>query len=255
MASRGLSLSRLFSRQAGCSPVAVAPRTSPSLQSFRSYTSGNVFPASTKIARFTPSSSPRPFSSAAAAVKENTPESEPAETDLEAAQGKSGKTGGKAGSASGSSGGSQASSGGGSGDGEDGDSDREISVLDSNTASDGSPLGDVVVTNGNGNHVYLSEHDAPVLGQPLPWMTSVTIEISRKMNRPGGLSTILAVFDKHGINLTHIESQMNPFSYDGVCFYLDFPGREDDENVQAAIQELYKNGMLVDVRPPKQVSW
>jgi hypothetical protein len=201
------------------------------------------------------SSSSRSFSSAAAAVKEEAVTNEET-AELEAGKGKGGKKSG-GGSSGASSGGS---SGGGSADGKDsngenGDSDREVSVLDSNTSADGSPLGDVVVNNGNGNHVYLSEHDAPVLGQPLPWMTSVTIEISRKMNRPGGLSTILGVFDKHGINLTHIESQLNAFSYDGVCFYLDFPGREDDPNVQAAIQELYKNGMLVDVRPPKQVSW
>lgn len=64
------------------------------------------------------------------------------------------------------------------------------------------------------------------------------LEIRRRDNRPGALSKIANVFDRHNINMTHIESKLHYFAHDGMCFYIDFDGDAQEEKVQRCVEEL-----------------
>ena len=68
-------------------------------------------------------------------------------------------------------------------------------------------------------------------------------------DQTGILSKALAIFDKHEINLTHIESKPSKFikKRNAFDFYLDFEGRFDDERVRSAISDLKKLAIYITV--------
>jgi len=88
-------------------------------------------------------------------------------------------------------------------------------------------------------------------------LTKCMVELSRRGQKPGSLNRILEVFEKHRLNLTHIESKLHCFTYDGLCFHLDFEGRHDDERVRACLGEIrqLKDTSKVEILPAKDVPW
>jgi phenylalanine-4-hydroxylase len=70
---------------------------------------------------------------------------------------------------------------------------------------------------------------------------------------PGALERALAVFSKHGVNLTHIESR--PVQGDCFDFYVDCEGRRGNPAVEAVIAELGDCSEKLMVLDDKSVPW
>lgn len=86
--------------------------------------------------------------------------------------------------------------------------------------------------------------------------TSILIELSRRENRPGSLNRILKVFEKKNINLTHVESKLHCFAYDGLCFAMDLQGDASETHIAEALMEIRKEANAqVDILPAKEVAW
>eukprot|EP00929_Paragymnodinium_shiwhaense_P118629 TRINITY_DN90542_c0_g1_i1.p1 TRINITY_DN90542_c0_g1~~TRINITY_DN90542_c0_g1_i1.p1 ORF type:complete len:504 (+),score=129.55 TRINITY_DN90542_c0_g1_i1:97-1608(+) len=86
-------------------------------------------------------------------------------------------------------------------------------------------------------------------------MTRCVVELTRRDNKPGSLNRILGKFEKYNIDLTHIESKLHCFAYDGMCFQIDMRGAEDDPKIQACLQEVRLDAAKVVIQPAKQVPW
>ena len=74
--------------------------------------------------------------------------------------------------------------------------------------------------------------------------TSVVYAVPHKA---GSLYNSLRVFDKHGVNLTMIESRPTkqmPWEY---IFFVDCQGHEADESMSAALAELEQMALFVRV--------
>lgn len=71
-------------------------------------------------------------------------------------------------------------------------------------------------------------------------------------DRPGALEGALAVFRRHGVNLTHIESR--PARGDSFDFYVDCEGDPHDAPVAAVVSELGKSS-VVFVLGEREVPW
>ena len=65
-------------------------------------------------------------------------------------------------------------------------------------------------------------------------------------NRPGSLLEILAIFASRQINLTKIESRPTKKVLGEYCFFIDFEGHIEDENVSGALGT--RRGMLRELK-------
>lgn len=65
-------------------------------------------------------------------------------------------------------------------------------------------------------------------------------------NRPGSLLEILAIFASRQINLTKIESRPTKKALGEYCFFIDFEGHIEEENVSGALGTL--EGMLRELK-------
>lgn len=73
---------------------------------------------------------------------------------------------------------------------------------------------------------------------------------------PGALQSVLAVFHKHGVNLTRIESRPTRAKVAGAYdFAVDFTGRPGEAAVDAALAELSKSAVGVALQDPVLVPW
>ncbi|CAD7967821.1 unnamed protein product [Amoebophrya sp. A25] len=86
-------------------------------------------------------------------------------------------------------------------------------------------------------------------------LVACEIELTRGGNKPGALGGILAAFEKHKVDLTHVESKLHSFAHDGLVFLADFKGRVSDPHVEAALNEVSKVSARVEVIGPKYVPW
>lgn len=62
-------------------------------------------------------------------------------------------------------------------------------------------------------------------------------------NRPGELYRTLGLFEKHGVNLSMIESRPAPRASFEYLFFCDFEGHRADENVAQMIDELKRQAL------------
>lgn len=85
--------------------------------------------------------------------------------------------------------------------------------------------------------------------------TAVLVELSRHGNKPGTLNKILQAFQANDINLSHIESKLHAFAYDGLCFNFDMEARPNDPRVKKALREIRYISSKVEVISPKEVAW
>eukprot|EP00397_Hematodinium_sp_SG-2012_P046645 GEMP01052782.1.p1 GENE.GEMP01052782.1~~GEMP01052782.1.p1 ORF type:complete len:472 (-),score=50.48 GEMP01052782.1:155-1570(-) len=83
--------------------------------------------------------------------------------------------------------------------------------------------------------------------------TYVIVEMYR--DRPGELSKAIQVFDKHGVNMSRIESRLKSFTRDRPEFHIDFVGQETDAKVQSLLLDLKNTCVNVAVMPARRVVW
>lgn len=76
-------------------------------------------------------------------------------------------------------------------------------------------------------------------------------------DKTGVLSKALGVFDKYGVNLTHIQSKPSKFikKSNAFDFYIDFEGKFDDEPVRNVITELSKMASHMTICGTPSVPW
>ncbi len=74
--------------------------------------------------------------------------------------------------------------------------------------------------------------------EPAPTGNDKTSMVFTLRNRPGELYHALGAFEKHGVNLTLIESRPNPRGMFEYLFYIDIQGHRQDEKVRQALEEL-----------------
>ena len=82
--------------------------------------------------------------------------------------------------------------------------------------------------------------------QPLG-LASKTSIVMRTNHQSGALYRALGVFDRRGINLTMLTSRPIIGEHQRYMFYLDFAAGLEDENTQAALNELQKLGCDVTI--------
>jgi chorismate mutase/prephenate dehydratase len=71
-----------------------------------------------------------------------------------------------------------------------------------------------------------------------------TSVLAKTQDKPGGLLSLLQIFNNAAINLTKLESRPTKGRDFKRVFYLDFEGHIDDDNVQ---EVLNKNGKIYDI--------
>lgn len=74
--------------------------------------------------------------------------------------------------------------------------------------------------------------------EPAPTGNDKTSMVFTLRNRPGELYRALGAFERHGVNLTMIESRPNPRGMFEYLFYVDVQGHRQDEKVKSALDEL-----------------
>jgi len=72
-------------------------------------------------------------------------------------------------------------------------------------------------------------------------------------DRPGALKEALALFETHGVNMTHLESR--PMDKDKWDFMVDFVGRPGDAQVQQLLNDLTKVCAAVKLNEAKDVPY
>jgi len=74
-------------------------------------------------------------------------------------------------------------------------------------------------------------------------------------NQPGELGKAIQTFEKHGVNMTHIESRLKSFAREGPSFHIDFEGREDDRRIADMLGELRQLCASVTIEEPRSCAW
>jgi prephenate dehydratase len=87
----------------------------------------------------------------------------------------------------------------------------------------------------------ISREDAPRTGDD---KTSLLIGLQ---DRPGSLYAALAVFARHNLNLTRIESRPVRGELGKYLFFMDIQGHRKDEEVSSALDKLRQNSLFVKV--------
>lgn len=89
-------------------------------------------------------------------------------------------------------------------------------------------------------------------------LTTLRVGISNSVSsRSGSLVPVFQVFARHGLNLTHMESQLHQYSFGDAMFEFDFEGSAQDEATAQCMQELaaLPNVSKVMQIPPRRVPW
>lgn len=88
--------------------------------------------------------------------------------------------------------------------------------------------------------IIIGRQDTPPSGND-----KTSILVSGK-NRPGLLYHVLEPFQRHGLNLTRLESRPSRTRNWNYVFFIDFEGHREDEQVQTVLRELDEDGL--DIR-------
>eukprot|EP00747_Dinoflagellata_sp_TGD_P167189 gnl/TRDRNA2_/TRDRNA2_191171_c0_seq1.p1 gnl/TRDRNA2_/TRDRNA2_191171_c0~~gnl/TRDRNA2_/TRDRNA2_191171_c0_seq1.p1 ORF type:complete len:478 (-),score=67.79 gnl/TRDRNA2_/TRDRNA2_191171_c0_seq1:378-1811(-) len=89
-------------------------------------------------------------------------------------------------------------------------------------------------------------------------LTTLRIRISNTFSsRSGSLIPVLESFRKHGLSLSHMESQLHQYSFGDANFEVDVEGGWEDEATQACLRELKELPIISKVEhiPPRTVPW
>jgi chorismate mutase/prephenate dehydratase len=88
--------------------------------------------------------------------------------------------------------------------------------------------------------IIIGRQDTPPSGND-----KTSILVSGK-NRPGLLYHVLEPFQRHGLNLTRLESRPSRTRNWNYVFFIDFEGHREQEQVQTVLKELDEDGL--DIR-------
>lgn len=88
---------------------------------------------------------------------------------------------------------------------------------------------------GNWTRFLLLAREPASTSRQLPTKTTVRFAVN---HRAGALADSLTAFARHGVNLVRLESRPQPQSPWEYLFLADLDGHRDDENVEAALEEL-----------------
>lgn len=89
-------------------------------------------------------------------------------------------------------------------------------------------------------------------------LTTFNVRVSNAVSkRPGSLLPVLEVISSHGLNLTHMESQLHQFSFGDATFEFDVEGALEDRETQECMRELtlLPNVSKVTHIPARSVPW
>lgn len=89
-------------------------------------------------------------------------------------------------------------------------------------------------------------------------LTTLKVGISNSFSsKSGSLLPVLETFSRHGLNLTHMESQLHQFSYGDAMFEFDIEGTIGDVDTQQCIKELMELPNVSNVVhiPTRTVPW
>lgn len=77
------------------------------------------------------------------------------------------------------------------------------------------------------------------------------------VDEKGVLNKALSIFDKYGVNLTHIESRPSKYQKHGAAFdfYIDFYGTLEDEPVRNVVEDMKKVAKHLTVCGTPEVPW
>jgi chorismate mutase/prephenate dehydratase len=89
--------------------------------------------------------------------------------------------------------------------------------------------------------LVIGKEDIPASGND-----RTSLLISTK-NRAGALYKLLEPLERHGLDLTNIESRPAPDTHWGYFFFMDIDGHVSDETMQSALAELESEAELVRV--------
>jgi len=79
---------------------------------------------------------------------------------------------------------------------------------------------------------------------------------SRFQDRPGIASDVLAVCRTNNLNLTHLESKLFNYSFDGATIEFDIDGLGSDHpKIQDVVARIRALGVQADIKPAIQVPW
>uniref|UniRef100_A0A7S0AM86 phenylalanine 4-monooxygenase n=1 Tax=Pyrodinium bahamense TaxID=73915 RepID=A0A7S0AM86_9DINO len=95
-------------------------------------------------------------------------------------------------------------------------------------------------------------------GLNLNELTTLKVSISGAMSsKSGSLLSVLEVFGKYRLSLTHMESQLHQYSFGDAVFEFDFEAALDDEATQSCMRDLVSLEEVSKVThiPPRTVPW
>lgn len=108
---------------------------------------------------------------------------------------------------------------------------------------------------------------SPAIGRYRPMMSraaerleeavSFKIFLSNKVSeKPGAILDLLKEFSDANLNLLHMGSKLNQYSFGEALFEIDCEGSLEDSNIQKCLEALRARSELkVEVVPPRQVPW
>jgi len=86
--------------------------------------------------------------------------------------------------------------------------------------------------------------------------TCLNMYFSRFHDKPGLAGSVLSIIGKHDLQLTHLESKLYNYSFDGATIEVDIDGiTSDSPKLKHVIEEVKALGVMVDVRPALEVPW
>lgn len=94
---------------------------------------------------------------------------------------------------------------------------------------------------------------APALTLGLTPRTLIVVELHD--DRAGQLAKLSALFDKHHVSMTHIESKLKTYTMSGPSLHIDFEGAKEEPRVAELLKEIKETFESVRVMPPREIPW
>mmetsp|Transcript_170909 Transcript_170909/g.547764 ORF Transcript_170909/g.547764 Transcript_170909/m.547764 type:complete len:494 (-) Transcript_170909:175-1656(-) len=86
--------------------------------------------------------------------------------------------------------------------------------------------------------------------------TRIGVFFTRFHDKPGIASDVLAVLKKYNLQLTHLESKLYNYSFDGATIEFDIDGVVGtNPRIEEALKHIRSLGVQAEVRPPIPVPW
>jgi len=95
-----------------------------------------------------------------------------------------------------------------------------------------------------------------VPGSKLRPKARLSCHFSRFLDKPGAAGEVLSIIGRHKIQLTHLDSRIYNYAFDGAHIEMDVDGAgPSSPALNAALADIREMGVRVEVIPPSQVPW